>query len=585
MESEKYGNIDRFGRYGGAVWSIKGRFQNTPSSLMLMPDHIRLLQRNKGEDIMGTMDRRSFLKGSLITGALGAASLGLAGCTPSAANTETENVANDWLGSPPEITEADCSETIETEVLVIGAACAGTCAAFGAVDNGAEKVTIIEKHSTYHYGGNQLTFINSKHQLDGGVAWQDPQQLTYHIFRGSGNRADIALWWTWAQRGGGIADILIDKICAPQNMPVTFGGPTIAPELEMNGIWPYFVVFGDPNQDNLSPFISGVQSYLIEQGADIVFNTKAERLVTDDSGNVVGAIALRENGDHVFYRASNGVVVCTGSYGHNMDMVRAFYPPKIQETLGENACYMIRMKNDELSAEPLDTGEGHKMMVWAGADIESAIHGFCGWVETGILGGAYLQVNQNGRRFMNETIFPINDIQQLVEQYNPGGLYSWQIMSNEGIEMPNFVGVGQELVDFFADAAEHYEADTLEDLAKQIDVDPEVFLATIKRYNELCEQGEDLDFAKRMNYMIPVKTPPFKALKTLRVNACTLGGVKCTAKQEVMDVKGNAIPGLFAAGNTVGRRFGVSYESSNMGLSNSTAIVGGYIAGETCMKG
>ena len=82
--------------------------------------------------------------------------------------------------------------------------------------------------------------------------------------------------------------------------------------------------------------------------------------------------------------------------------------------------------------------------------------------------------------------------------------------------------------------------------------------------------------------MLPVATPPFHAVKETLVAAVTMGGVKCNGLMEVIDEMGNPIPGVYAAGNTMGRRFGWSYEARHTGLTNSLAIVHGYFAGKNC---
>ena len=124
-----------------------------------------------------------------------------------------------------------------------------------------------------------------------------------------------------------------------------------------------------------------------------------------------------------------------------------------------------------------------------------------------------------------------------------------------------------------------YQADTLEELAELIDVDPATFTATIERYNEMCEKGVDEDFMKSSEYLIPVKNPPFYAFNEKWVFVCSIAGVHTNDKFQVLNADHEVIPGLFAAGNTVGRRFGYAYESS--GMSNSQAMVAGYVAGET----
>ena len=131
--------------------------------------------------------------------------------------------------------------------------------------------------------------------------------------------------------------------------------------------------------------------------------------------------------------------------------------------------------------------------------------------------------------------------------------------------MPCFIGIDPNVLDTIAKSGTGvYQADTLEELAELIDVDPATFTATIERYNEMCEKGVDEDFMKSSEYLIPVKNPPFYAFNEKWVFVCSIAGVHTNDKFQVLNADHEVIPGLFAAGNTVGRRFGYAYESSGM---------------------
>lgn len=96
--------------------------------------------------------------------------------------------------------------------------------------------------------------------------------------------------------------------------------------------------------------------------------------------------------------------------------------------------------------------------------------------------------------------------------------------------------------------------------------------------------SKDFDFMKQPDYLLPIKTPSFTVIKIQWVLVCPLGGVKANVDFQVTDATRQPIPGLYAAGNTVGRRFGYNYDSSGMGTSNAQAMVAGFIAGEAAAK-
>lgn len=530
--------------------------------------------------------RRNFLTGAAALGG-SAALAGLVGCSSGSdngsASTGTEQGAIDWLGAAPEISESDCSETIETEVLVIGSAVAGSLAGFGALENGA-KVTILERNSIFHYGGNQASFLNSKFQVEeNGRPEYDPYELVYHIISNTANRADISLWKSWAFRSGELLDTLIEKVATPSGLPVVCSPSPVEPEKPMNKVYDMNVVLGDPTKDSYKEFLSAMHDYLDNGGADINYNTKAEKLVQDDSGRIIGAIASQGEGNYIFYKASKGVIVATGGFASNEDMIQEFYSPKIRSLLDVGSMYPMYMETEDLPDEPMDDGLGHRMLCWSGGQMEDSTHGYLCWANGGHIGMPYLQVDQAGNRFMNEAFFPVNYAQQAVEQYMPYGNHTWEIMDSGDQLMPCFIGIDPGVLDTIAQSGGGvFQADTIEELAEQIDADPETLKATIDRYNEQCEKGTDDDFMKQPDYLLPIKTPPFTAIKMQWVFTCTLGGVKTNADFQVMDETRKPIPGLYAAGNTVGRRYGYNYDCSGMGTSNAQAMVAGYVAGEVC---
>jgi fumarate reductase flavoprotein subunit len=132
---------------------------------------------------------------------------------------------------------------------------------------------------------------------------------------------------------------------------------------------------------------------------------------------------------------------------------------------------------------------------------------------------------------------------------------------------------------------EVFEADSIEELAEKIGVNPQVFKATVDEYNKFCEKGHDDLFAKDPKYLRSIKGPKFYAIKAHTIFLGTLGGIKINHRMEVMDKKGNVIPGLYAAGYDAGGMYGDSYSIGNSsGLSSSFAASSGRIAGKNALK-
>ena len=142
--------------------------------------------------------------------------------------------------------------------------------------------------------------------------------------------------------------------------------------------------------------------------------------------------------------------------------------------------------------------------------------------------------------------------------------------------------MNRETLDAIAANSEHYEADTIEELAEKIDIDPIVLAETVERYNQLCEQGRDDDFGKAPWHLNPVNVPPYKAFKENYHFYGMSSGVKVNNKLQVVDGEWNVIPGLYAAGNCVGWRMGSGYQNVIPGLCNAYAACHGYFAGKNC---
>ena len=186
-----------------------------------------------------------------------------------------------------------------------------------------------------------------------------------------------------------------------------------------------------------------------------------------------------------------------------------------------------------------------------------------------------------GERFRNEQsswLSQCNTVAERPERVN----YYWQIRSMKDTDMPMTLQTGVPLEAWdqvIESSCEYYDADTIEELAGLIDVDPAVLTATVDRYNELCEKGVDEDWGKNPKFMHPVLEPPFRAAKATCFFFCTSSGVRCNGKLQVCDKDWQPIPHLFAAGNNVGWRLGCGYQMTVPGMCNAFALFHGYEAG------
>jgi succinate dehydrogenase/fumarate reductase flavoprotein subunit len=123
-------------------------------------------------------------------------------------------------------------------------------------------------------------------------------------------------------------------------------------------------------------------------------------------------------------------------------------------------------------------------------------------------------------------------------------------------------------------------ADTPEALAEKMGVPPDVFTATLARYNSLTAQGRDEDFGKRRELLIPLDQPPYYGLKFGPALLAVVGGLRVDTGMRVLDESNAPVPGLYAIGNTAGGRYGMDYPMIVAGNSHGTALTFGFLLGE-----
>lgn len=556
------------------------------------------------------VSRRQFLTGVGVAGI--AAAAGMAGCAPSAPSEslsstsgpngsgEAITVKHSWEVKPEPID--DIAETVDADIVVVGAGMAGLNTAAAAALNGA-KVVVLERSNTYSVRGADNGAVGSKFQKENGMDI-DPTELLKYASQWSKMLINENLYKLWIYRSGAVFDEVIDLLEANGAEVVPGVGsrgdledaelffrqyptahswkPVGAAEASMN------LEDGRAANDLLgSAFLKQAE----EAGAQFIFNTCAEQLVQDDSGRVVGVVAKGEDDVYRQYNAGKGVVLCTGDIGGNEEMVETFSPVSLRS---DGIFYMPDGCND---------ASGHQMALWCGADFQ---HGPAAPMTHAVAGPGqvlscqdigWLMVNRDGRRFVDETPNEISNSNGMMMQ--PGAI-AWSIFDNDyETKVLDMLGTNRSnkgiIVDENTPAAIEagveegvmWKADTLEDLAAQLGIkDTDTFLATVERYNMLCAEGHDRDFGKEDKWMKSnIVTPPFYATKVTAITMTIQFGLNCNDQLQVCDADDNPIAGLYAAGNTCGNFFACDYPLLTPGISHGRAITFGRVLGEALAKG
>ena len=324
---------------------------------------------------------------------------------------------------------------------------------------------------------------------------------------------------------------------------------------------------------------------------DVRFETPVRELVTDGDGMVLGVIA-EQNGREISVRARRAVVLCTGGFEHNR---------RLQS-------HYLQIRNT-ISMSPLgNTGDGILMAQKAGAalwhmwhlhggygfripDLPIAIrHTFPGFRKDERK-MPWIAVDRFGRRFMNEyPPAPQDTPIRAMEYYDPDiqdypRIPSHLIFDEEGRKLGP-IGepkINDDRINFQwsednlreVDAGMIQRFDTLDELARHLEIEPENLCETIGRWNEQCGSGRDRDFRRPPGTMVSIEHPPFYTIKIWPIITNTQGGPVHNALQQVVDPYNKSIPRLYAAGE-MGSIFGHLYMLAG---NNAECFIGGKIAG------
>lgn len=520
--------------------------------------------------------RREFLKGSLVAGGAGLA-LGVTGCSPKVAETpavEAPTESPSFLKAPAAIGAGDIKETISAEVVVIGAGVCGLMAAYTSAKAGA-KTIVLEKSEKFNARGGHNAALRSKIQLEEGLDY-DPARVVAELTKWANNNVDGGQEMAWAVNCSPIMDELLD-MAAENGIEVMRWGNDVPDQFypEYKSVH----MFGGMDQSILAGMLEGAA---IKAGAEFHYSTPADQLVKDNAGRVTGVVAKDAEGAYKKFEAAKAVILCSGDYGNNPEMIQ-YYCPRAAEV------------DMNVYAPPVNTGDGQKMGIWIGAAMQKQephtpmVHNLGA---APFSGNPFLRVNIEGLRYENEDV-PI-PLMANSAQLQPGHK-TWTIYDSSYEEDVPKMGTSFSRtnmvtertltgIDTALESGSLIKADSIDELATKMGVPVEAFKATVARYNELAGKGVDEDFGKNGEMMTAIDTGPFYAAYNSLALLVVLGGLDVNSKFQVLDAEHKVIPGLFAAGNTAGNFFANDYPVIIPGLSHSRAWTTGRLAALEAVK-
>ena len=511
--------------------------------------------------------------------------------------------ANDWLGKEPDIDEAAITETVDTDILIVGAGNGGMFAAAYAAANGLN-FRVIEQNANVQDTRHWYGAVDSAAAKEAGEPATDKAKLLSEISRYASGKCDQRVVKTWINESAAMHDfmrsILEDKygwVC-----DFTSGSEAAWPAENAEHNTDYLYPVQEHNY-MASESASGTPrnelllQYIQELGYDVDFKTSLAKLEKNSDGRITGIIAQSTEDDHfIRYNANQGVLLACGGFPGNPYMMEQLDPLGTSVT---TAC----------SYSPADKGYGIRAAVWAGANLdkEAAPMLFdrgivapgvdAGYVDSdSAFGGKafpgkirqynpgtqpFLKVNRNGERFANESC-PYNDI-VYAAAHQPGRVYAQICDANILEDAKRFHTIGcsaqtrnggekyiQGKMDEAIEAGALFKCDTLDELADKMGFTgaaKDTFLATVERYNELYDKQNDEDFGKPAYRLSAIRTAPFYGCWLGASLLTTEQGIAINEKGQALDTNNQPMEGLYITGDMSGSFFANNYPCLMAGVA------------------
>ena len=294
-------------------------------------------------------------------------------------------------------------------------------------------------------------------------------------------------------------------------------------------------------------------------GADLRLETRAKKLLVDESGKIVGVEAEGPTGEKVTVNAK-AVILASGGFGANLEMVTK-YRPELEGFMTTNAKGALGdgiLMGEEVDAATVDL---EQIQIHPTVEMNTAA-----LITEGLRGDGAILVNSNGQRFTDEV--GTRDAVSAAEIKQPGS-FAYLIVDQAMVDASNVIQ--GYIKKGYTTQGESYAA-----LAEALQIDPTAFETTMNEWNAAVEAKTDSQFG-RTSFASPLNTAPYYAIKVTPGVHHTMGGLKINSEAEVLTADGNKIPGLFAAGEVTGGVHGANRLGGN---AVADFVVFGRIAGK-----
>ena len=280
-------------------------------------------------------------------------------------------------------------------------------------------------------------------------------------------------------------------------------------------------------------------------GVQILLNTTANEILTDANGAAAGIKATGSTGETVTVNAK-AVVLTTGGFGANLDMV-VEYKPELKGFMTTNAAGAQGQGIEMATAIGAGTVDMDQIQIHPTVEANTAA-----LITEGLRGDGAVLINAEGKRFIDEV--GTRDVVSAAEIAQTGS-YSWLVVDQAMVD-------ASSVIQGYIKKGYTVTGETYEELGKAMGVDAAAFAETMEKWNGYVEAKNDPDFG-RTSFANPLNTAPYYAVKVTAGVHHTMGGLKINANTEVLNEKGEVIPGLFAAGEVTGGVHGANRLGGN----------------------
>ena len=448
------------------------------------------------------------------------------------------------------------------DVIIIGSGAAGLAAAVAAADAGAS--TLVVEADTQVGGSSRLS---GGHFYAAGTSVQEEAGVI-------GDTAD-AMFEHYMTLNQWLVDPAVVRKYCDLSAPTFEWVKDLGVKFPKEGVYPSGVgstARGHQPEGSGEAVVQVLDGHRSHKGVDIVMDSRVSELLTDEDGRVVG-IKIGED-----QATCGAVIMATGGFGANPEMIEKYYPEAA--ATGDWRWY--------IGTEGAQ-GDGIKLGESVGAVVDGhnrglllVTPGFGRDLEV-LLPGWLIMVNQQGRRFADESA-PYTVLGGLIQKEG-GHAFAVFDETARSEAKPSPISQANWVDDVLAQKADEgriHRADTLEALAASMEVDAEGLRGTIERYNADVAAGTDSAFFKEHG-MCSVLKAPFYGVELRPAIVCWTGtGVRVNSDTCVITKSDKPIPGLYAAGETIGNLHGDRYVGG--GGSFGPCLVFGKLAGEMAAK-